>query len=422
VQALRQLDRIDVVVSNFASPPPSIAAHPPLWLLVAISSCGPFALNLFVPSLPRLAETFETDYGTAQLALTLFLVGIAVGQPIYGPLSDCYGRRPVLLGGLGIGLAGSLLCLTAPTIDILLAGRFLQAFGCCVGMVLARAIVRDLYPRDRAASELAYVTMGMSLMPMIAPSIGGLLDENFGWRASFVVLLAFVFVVALAAVWSASETNSERAASVDFGHLARGWSELVRSPVFLGYTLSTTFNTVSFFGFLAVAPYLMVTVMGRPPSEYGFWFVGCAGSYLVGNFLTARYTQAIGLDRMARFGNLVSLPATAFGLVWAVFFDLQVWALFLPIIAIGFAHGFSQPNLISGAVSVNPRLAGSASGLLGFIQMASGAFATFVLGHVQDGTSLPLASLMFGCALLSLAAHIFAMRARLDVAESAKGN
>jgi hypothetical protein len=133
VQALRQLDRIDVVVSNFASPPPSIAAHPPLWLLVAISSCGPFALNLFVPSLPRLAETFETDYGTAQLALTLFLVGIAVGQPIYGPLSDCYGRRPVLLGGLGIGLAGSLLCLTAPTIDILLAGRFLQAFGCCVG-------------------------------------------------------------------------------------------------------------------------------------------------------------------------------------------------------------------------------------------------------------------------------------------------
>jgi DHA1 family bicyclomycin/chloramphenicol resistance-like MFS transporter len=119
---------------------------------------------------------------------------------------------------------------------------------------------------------------------------------------------------------------------------------------------------------------------------------------------------------------LVSLPATAFGLVWAVFFDLQVWALFLPIIAIGFAHGFSQPNLISGAVSVNPRLAGSASGLLGFIQMASGAFATFVLGHVQDGTSLPLASLMFGCALLSLAAHIFAVRARLDVAKSTKGN
>jgi len=397
------------------APPLAPTARPPLWLLIAISSCAPFALNVFIPSLPRLAEAFQSDYGTAQLALTLFLVGIALGQPIYGPLSDCYGRRPVLLGGLVIGLLGSILCLVAPTIEILLVGRFLQAFGGCVGLVLSRAMVRDLFARDRAASELAYVTMGMSLMPMVAPSIGGLLDEHLGWRASFVLLTAFVAVVARAA-----ETNHQRQARVDFGHLARGWSLLVRSPVFVGYTLAMSFNTVAFFAFLAVAPYLMVTVMGRAPSEYGFWFAGCAASYLIGNFVTGRYSQRIGLDRMVRIGNVCSLAGTGFGLVWALAFPLEVWALFLPIFVVGIAHGFSQPNLIAGAVSVDPRLAGSASGLLGFVQMSLGAIATFVLGHIQDGTSLPLASLMFGCALVSLGSHQLASNSRLSIAKPAE--
>jgi len=417
VQAARQLAMVVLAVPAATALSP---ARPPLWLLIAISSCAPFALNVFVPSLPRLAEAFQSDYGTAQLALTLFLVGIALGQPIYGPLSDCYGRRPVLLGGLGIGLFGSVLCLVAPTIEILLVGRFLQAFGGCVGLVLSRAMVRDLFERDRAASELAYVTMGMSLMPMVAPSIGGLLDEHFGWRASFVLLTAFVAVVLLGSWARAAETNHQREASVDFRHLARGWSSLVRSRIFVGYTLAMSFNTVAFFAFLAVAPYLMVTVMGRPPSEYGFWFAGCAGSYLIGNFVTGRYSQRIGLDRMVRIGNLCSLMGTGFGLFWALTFPLEVWALFLPIFVVGIAHGFSQPNLIAGAVSVDPRLAGSASGLLGFVQMSLGAIATFVLGHIQDGTSLPLAGLMFGCSVVSLACHQLARYSSSSIAKTIK--
>jgi DHA1 family bicyclomycin/chloramphenicol resistance-like MFS transporter len=412
---------VAAIVSASTSPPTAPAAapvaRPPLWLLIAISSCGPFALNVFVPSLPRLAEAFQSDYGTAQLALTLFLAGIALGQPVYGPLSDCYGRRPVLLGGLAIGLVGSFLCLLAPTVEILLGGRFLQAFGCCVGLVLSRAMVRDLFARDRAASELAYVTMGMSLMPMVAPSIGGLLDEHFGWRASFVLLAVFVAAVLLGSWMRAAETNHQRQASVDFGNLARGWSLLARSPVFVGYTLAMSFNSVAFFAFLAVAPYLMVSVMGRAPSEYGFWFVGCAASYLIGNFVTGRYSQRIGLDRMVRIGNLCSLAGTGFGLVWALAFPLEVWALFLPIFVVGIAHGFSQPNLIAGAVSVDPRLAGSASGLLGFVQMSLGAIGTFVLGHVQDGTGLPLAGLMFGCSVVSLGFHKLALRSRLSIAK-----
>jgi DHA1 family bicyclomycin/chloramphenicol resistance-like MFS transporter len=393
-----------------------------LWLLVGISSCGPFALNVFVPSLPSLAAAFQSDYGTAQLALTLFLAGVAIGQLVYGPLSDCYGRRPVLLAGLALGVAGSVLCVAAPSMALLLTGRFLQAFGSCAGLVLARAIVRDIHPRERAASELAYVTMGMSLMPMVAPSIGGLLDEAYGWRTSFAAILAFVAVVTVAAAWRAPETNHHRVSTVDVGQLARGWSALAFNRAFLGYTLAMTSNTVSFFAFLTVAPFLMVSVMGRPPSEYGFWFVGCAASYLVGNFCTGRYSQSVGLDRMARFGNLCTFPVTVFGLVWALYFDLQVWALFLPIFVIGFSHGLSQPNLIAGAVSVNPRLAGAASGLLGFAQMGFGAVATYVIGHADNSTGVPLAALMFGCAIASFLFHAMAMRARNDVASGAPGS
>jgi DHA1 family bicyclomycin/chloramphenicol resistance-like MFS transporter len=253
--------------------------------------------------------------------------------------------------------------------------------------------------------------MGMSLMPMVAPSIGGLLDEHFSWRASFAVILSFVAVVTVAAALRCPETNRYRIASVELGQLLRGWTSLVRSPAFVGYTLAMTFNTMSFFSFLVAAPYLMVGVLGRPPSEYGFWFAGCALGYLLGNFATGRFSQRIGLDRMARTGNLLTFPGLVFGVVWAFFFDIQVWALFVPIFAIGFCHGLSQPNLIAGAISVNPRLAGSASGLLGFVQMSLGAVATFAIGHLQDDTMRPLAVMMLVCGIASMALHAMAVRA-----------
>lgn len=228
--------------------------RPPMWLLIMISAVGPFSLNAFIPSLPRLAETFATDYGTAQLALTLFLVGIGVGQLIYGPLSDRYGRRPVLLAGLGLGFAGSIVCLLAPTIEVLLFGRVAQALGSCAGLVLARAMVRDLYSRDQSASTLGYVTMGMAMMPMVAPGIGGLLDQSYGWRASFWAMIAFGGFAFFAARARAYETNHSPLSHIDFTTLTRGWIALMRSHAFLGYTLAISFNSIQFFGFLAAAP------------------------------------------------------------------------------------------------------------------------------------------------------------------------
>ncbi len=392
-------------------PTTTLPARPPLWLLVGISSCGPFALNVFLPSLPRLAEAFDSTYATAQLALTLYLVGVAAGQLVYGPFSDRFGRRPVLIVGLALGVAGSLACLFAPTMESLLAGRLAQAFGACSGLVLARAIVRDLHARDRAASELAYVTMGMSIMPMIAPSVGGLMDEAFGWRASFALILAFTVVVAVASALRCPETNHHRLASVDMGQIARGWTSLLRSRAYLGYTLAMTANTMAFFAFLVAAPYLTVSVMGHAPYVYGLWFAGCALGYLLGNYATGRYSQRLGLDRMARLGISMTFPGTVFSLVWSFAFELELAALFVPMFLVCFAHGLSQPNLIAGAVSVNPRLAGSASGLLGCFQMSLGAIATFVVGHLQDGSMRPVAITMLLCCSTAAVLHRMAMRA-----------
>ncbi len=384
--------------------------RPPMWLLITISAVGPFSLNAFIPSLPRLADVFATDYGTAQLALTLFLAGIGIGQLIYGPLSDRYGRRPVLLAGLGLGFAGSVVCLFAPTIEVLLAGRVAQALGSCAGLVLARAMVRDLYSRDQSASTLGYVTMGMAMMPMVAPGIGGLLDQTYGWRASFVAMIAFGGFAFFAARARAYETNHSPLSHIDFATLTRGWIALTRSPAFLGYTLAISFNSIQFFGFLATAPYLMVGVLGRPPAEYGLWFAFCAISYACGNFVAGRWSAKIGLDRLAYWGLLAALLPCVLLVGMHVTQGLTPLGIFGPFFLLGFSNGATQPNLIAGAVSVNPALAGSASGLLGFTQMVMGAIATVVMGHSQDDSLLPMAVLFFFCSIGAIASHRLAMR------------
>lgn len=381
-----------------------------MWLLIVISAVGPFSLNTFIPSLPRLAEAFATDYGTAQLALTLFLVGIGVGQLIYGPLSDRYGRRPVLLAGLGLGFAGSVVCLLAPTIHVLLLGRIAQALGSCSGLVLARAMVRDLYSRDQSASTLGYVTMGMAMVPMVAPSIGGFLDQAYGWRTSFIAMMTFGGFAFFAARARAYETNHSPLSHIDFATLTRGWLALMRSPAFLGYTLSMSFLSIQFFGFLAAAPYLMVSVLGRGPAEYGLWFAACAIAYACGNFIAGRWSAKIGLDRLADWGLRCALLPCALMVALHVAIGLTPLSIFLPFFLLGFTNGATQPNLIAGAVSVNPALAGAASGLLGFTQMAIGAVATVVMGHTQDGTLLPLTALYFVCSVGAIGAHRLAIR------------
>ena len=223
-------------------------------MLVAVSATGPLALNIFMPSMPGLPAVFDTDYGTVQLTLGLYLVGLAVGQLAYGPLSDRFGRRPLLLGGLGLYLGGTLLSCLAVSIEMLIVGRIIQAVGGCAGLVLGRAIVRDMFDRERSASVISYITAAMVMAPMVAPLIGGYLDDWVGWRATFVFVGAFGLVVTLFAVLLLHESNRSPVPLPGLYGFVASDGELLRSPVFRGYAIVTTLAGAGFFAFLGGAP------------------------------------------------------------------------------------------------------------------------------------------------------------------------
>jgi DHA1 family bicyclomycin/chloramphenicol resistance-like MFS transporter len=378
------------------APPDSPAVpprRPPVLLLVAMVATVSFSMNAFVPSIPGLVQHFQTTTPVAQLALTLFLLGVAIGQPVIGPLSDRHGRRPVLLIGLAVAIGGSLICLVAPTIEVLVGGRLIQALGACTGMAVGRAIVGDVFGREKGASVLGYLTAGLAVVTTMAPAVGGLLDVRFGWRATFVLMLVFFVATWLWSWRSAAETNFRRIASIAPLSILANYRELLGDRRFLGYTLVVTFTSGAFFAFVGGVPHLMINVLHRPADEYGLYFGLISITFMAGNFLTGRLSQRIGLDRMLRIGVGVNLPAglTMLALALAGFFGPL--SLFLPMAAIALGNGLCQPNATAGAIATNPRLAGSAAGLLGMVQMLSAAVTTFLIGVLQGDTPMPLAVL-----------------------------
>ncbi len=357
---------------------------PPIWILIVATATGPLALNIFVPSMPGLVDVFQTDYAMVQLALTSYLVAVGVAQLAYGPISDRFGRRPALLGGLVVYAVANIACMLAWSIESLIAARVLQAIGGCAGMVLGRAIVRDVYDRDRAASAIALITMAMAVAPAMGPAIGGLIDTNFGWQATFVVPLIVGLVVLCGAWFRLNETNVHPIPTIDLTAMLRNYASLLRSRAYIGYACNTAMSVGAFFSFIAGAPYVMIEVLHAGPEVYGFYFVLISVGYMTGNFLASRLSSRLGVDRMIPLGVGVSLvgAVTGFGLMMAGLVNPVV--VFLPMCVVAIGNGLSQPNGISGAVSVNPTIAGAASGLMGFGQMVIGACFTVLVGYFQN--------------------------------------
>lgn len=375
-----------------------------LSVLVAATAAGPLSMNIFVPSMPGLQQTLDASYGAVQLTLSLFLIAFAAAQLLYGPFSDRWGRRPTLIAGLGIFIAGSLACALAPTIEILIAGRCIQAVGACSGMVLGRAIVRDLYDRDQSASMISYITMAMVAAPMLAPTIGGFLDEWFGWRSSMVFVCLVGTAVLAAVLAQLDETRPAASDSIRVSGLLLSFGGLLRKPLFLGYTFQVAFTAISFFSFLGGAPYVMVKLFGRPPSEYGLYFILAAGTYMVANFISGRTTRRWGVDRLIVIGLWISVAGALFQIALFAGGILSPLTLFGSMGLIGFGHGFSIPNGLAGAVSVDPEQAGAASGLVGFFQMGAGAVASYIVGLLMQDSALPVIIGMALGAVLSMAA------------------
>lgn len=360
-------------------------------------------MNLFLPSLPNMALYFETDYRVMQLSIALYLLVSAVLQILIGPIADMAGRRPVLLWGLVLFLLATLGCIFAPNATTFLLFRMCQAV-VAVTLVLSRAAVRDLFDTDKAASMIGYVTMGMAVVPMIGPAIGGVLEETFGWKANFWLPFALgVFTLALT--------------YTDFGETAgksgktllqqfREYPELFLSPRFWGYSLSSAFSSGSFFAYLGGAPFIGTEVFGLSAAEVGIYFGAPAIGYFLGNFASGRYSVRIGVNRMVAWGCL--LNATGVAISAALF--LAGWGTALSFFGlmtfVGIGNGMTIPNATSGALSVRPHLAATASGLSGAIMLGGGAALSALAGAlltVETG-AMPLLWLMLTTALMAVLA------------------
>jgi MFS transporter, DHA1 family, multidrug resistance protein len=381
-------------------------SHPHIVTLVVATAFGPLAMNVFLPSLPSIAAHFRTDYVYVQLAVSLYLFSNALLQLAIGPLADRFGRRPVLMFFIGVALVSTLFVIYAPSIQWFLIGRAFQGTA-VAGMVISRAAVRDMVGPNEAASMIGYVTMGMTLAPMLGPVAGGFLEEWYGWRASFWLIILFG-LGALALVW-ADMGETLRYRSTSFASQLRQYPNLFASRRFWGYALSAAFSSGAFFAFLGGAPYLASIYYKLPPSTYSFYFAVTAVGYVAGNFLTARFAARVGINRMMFFGGLVTLSGLllALGLL-AAGFDNPVSA-FLPITFVGVGNGLTLPSANAGVVSVRPKIAGAASGMGGFIQIGGGAILSVAGGAVLSPQSgaIPLILVMIGTSVAAVATMLY---------------
>lgn len=371
-------------------------------VLATTIAASSFTIQIFLPALPAVQEAFDVTASQVQLTVSLPLFVTALATLLYGPLSDRHGRRPVLIVGMVMFFVGTVLCLFASSIMTLVLGRFIQALGSAAGVVIARAAVRDLYGREKAAAVLAGLIAIMVVAPMVAPTLGGFLVDGFGWRGNIGATVIFAGVLLGLVVFGLPETHHNRTQDT-FGLLSftSSFKTLLSSPAYRAYAFQSAFMIAVFYVFLAAAPYSVMVVMGLSATAYGLYFLLSTVGYLSGTLIANRYSEKVGLDRMIRIGTLVAVGST--GLV-CVLLLLGIWhplAIFLPITVMGAANGMVLPNSNAGALSVHPELAGAASGLTSFIQLGIAALFAQLSGSWQNGTPYPFAFYMLAAALLA---------------------
>ena len=382
---------------------------PSLTLLAAVTALGFCALHMVVPALPLLVTAFNDSPARVQLVLTLYLAGIAGGQLVYGPMSDRFGRRPVLIAGLLVFLVGTLLCGLAWSLAALIFGRVLEAFGACAGIVLGRAIIRDVYDREAATRGLAIVMMAMSLAPAVSPAIGAYLAEWVDWRAIFGLLGVLGGVVLALTVARLGETNLHPA-RLHLAGMAGSHIALLRTPQFLGFALCSACTSASWFTFIASAPHVLSETLGAPPSTYGLMILMPMATYILGNAAAARFALRLGSVRLLILGRTIALSGAAVMTLWYFYAGPSAWAVFLPIAFAEIGDGLSQPAVLAAGLSIRPLLAGTASGLMGFLQMTVAAIGTLVVALLPWPIAVSMIVVVGGFIALALGFGIFALR------------
>jgi MFS transporter, DHA1 family, multidrug resistance protein len=371
-------------------------------LLAAVTAFGPVALNIYLPMLPKVQADLGVTVAEASLTVSAPLVAFAVGILFYGPLSDRIGRRPVILFGIAVYLIGTTVALLSPSVGWLTAGRVIQALGTSAGITVARAIMGDLFPREKMARMIAYLTMVMVMANALAPVGGGALAQWLHWRWTFGVLLVTGIVIAWYA-WRLLPETRPAGAHGTVRQVLDATVTLAARPAFLGYVLQSGVIYAVFLVFISLMPYVFVQALGRTTTEYGLWYLFIAIGYFLGNWHVTRYATRFGVHRLLVAGVAVQavFAVAAWALAAAGWWH-PAW-IFLPWAMIAYGQGLALPNVTANAVALAPQYAGTASGLLGFAQQIVGAASIQWMSLASTATPVPIATFVGAASLVALA-------------------
>ncbi len=380
-------------------------------LLGAMSAFGPLSMDMYLPSLPTLAGYFSTSTSKAQLTLSGFTIGFAVGQLVYGPVSDRFGRKWVLISGVALYVLASCFCATSTDVEMLILVRFLQALGGGAGVVLTRAIVRDLYSQEAGARALSLMLLVPSLAALVSPFIGGQILLWADWRGIFWLLAAFGIFVLLLAFFRLPETHPpERRHPTSLSKILRDYVTVLCDRNALGYMLCGAFSFAGMFAQISGSPFVYIEVFGVAPEYFGFLFAVNIIGVMAGSYVNSRLVTRLGIRRMLVFGTTMALCG---GLLLALLTTINYGGLIGIVGAIVIymiPHNITNANATAGALEKFPHIAGTASALIGAIRFGTGAAVGALVGILHDGTAIPMAYVIAGCGLASAASFWFLIR------------
>jgi DHA1 family bicyclomycin/chloramphenicol resistance-like MFS transporter len=369
-------------------------------LLTALVALGPVSISLYIPSMPAIGAEFGVNAGLVQRSFTIFIAGFAAAQLVYGPLADRFGRRPVLIGGLFLYIAASLACAVSPSIKVFLVARLIEGLGACVGPVVARAVVRDRFERADAVRAFAFIGTAIAIAPALGPLIGGFLEVWLGWRSAFLFLVGYGALMTGLVLARLEETipmrDPEATSPV---RLIRNYSSLLSNGRYLGYLAPITFSFGGLFAYNAAAPFLFIDEIGLSPDHFGMLAVFTVAGYATGSWLAGWLGGRIETRRTVITGLAAMGVATAAMLLLSG--ELSLVRVIAPMVLFVFGFGLLMPSCTAAALHPFPRIAGSASAMMGFLQMGIGAGSSLVISLVYDGAATSLAVVMAIMAVLA---------------------
>jgi len=376
-----------------------------IWLIAPMVALTAASTDIYLPSLPGVAADFHASSHQVQLTLSAFMYGYGATQLICGPLSDRFGRRPVLVAGLLLYVAATIGCLFAPTIEWLIALRFVQAIGACAPPVIGRAVVRDVFASDQIARAFSSIAMVFTMAPIAAPMVGGYLEGSFGWRANFVMLMAIGVALLGATHMLLKETNPHiNPLALRPSRLVGNYVTMLANRRFLGYALCMGVSFSGVFAYISESPFILIDLVGLSPEAYGTAFGLVAIGFGLGSFACGRLAHRHGVDGTIAIGIVCYIIAALTLNALALAGILNVYAICLPMTGVSIAIGLIMPNCQAGAVSPFPMMAGAASALIGFMHTTLSSSTGLTVGRLHDGTQFPmtLATLVCGVVLVAL--------------------